>query len=70
MPDLKDWSNFSRGKSGRPKMGGGRTAGEGVERGAAIPQEGNLPLASLRGPGWARRDVAAGSKDLSCQTVE
>ena len=51
-------------------MGGDRTAGEGVERGAAIPQEGNLPLASLRGPGWARRDVAAGSKDLSCQTVE
>ena len=43
MPNLKDWSYFSRGKSCRPEARGGWTAGSGVAGGAAGTVDGKPP---------------------------
>ena len=43
MPNLKDWSYFSRGKSCRPEARGGWTAGSGVAGGAASTVDGKPP---------------------------
>ena len=47
MPNLKDWSYFSRGKSCRPEARGGWTAGSGVAGGAASTVDGKPPRAGL-----------------------
>ena len=47
MPNLQNWSNFSRGESGRPEKGGGWTTWAGVEGGAASPVDGKPPRSGL-----------------------